>query len=210
MLHTLPHLRRLALVFTCALMSVQISTYAQTVNETTVSTGSHAAANLNDDCKFAYRAIAELEQLKASIFVCRSYDEFEDDGRLARVSLDTFNDKLNRVTAEVESILPRISDTKLRTHLSNSLHSYRDGAYRWANLGQQKVVSLERLRTEFKTTTPTERFFTSSIPHTVVIHWRQASRYLQRAQRLLGDRSKTHLLTESFISSDGSLMGAVR
>jgi hypothetical protein len=143
------------------------------------------SAAKHDDSVLARRGVAALEQLKAAVLVYRSYDEFESDGRLARVPFDTFTDKLMQVTAEVESILSQLSDAKLRNYLSNSLYSYRDGAFWWAKVDQPKVVTISSLRVGFTTTTQAERYFTSTIPYTVVVHWRQANEYLIRAKRLI-------------------------
>ena len=167
-----------------ALLTAQHSIQAQTANTIFASTPLRSAVK-RDDSILAQRAITALQQLKASVIVYGSYDEFESDGRLARTPLETFTDKLNRVTAEVESILSQLSDAKLRSQLSNSLYSYRDGAFWWAKLDQRKIVAISSLRLGFTTTTPTERYFTSIVPYTVVVHWRQANRYLLRAQRLI-------------------------
>src|SRR5260370_15430304 len=107
-----------------------------------------------DDSILPRRAVAALEQLKADVFVYRSYDEFESDSRLARVPLKTFTNKLNQVTAEVEPILSQLSDAKLRSYLSNSLYSYRGGALLWAKLDQKKVFTKANLPLCFPPPTP--------------------------------------------------------
>ena len=184
MLNTSHHLSIRLFLFAFALLTAQHSIYAQTANTIVASTHLRSAAK-HDDFILAHDAVASLERLKAAVLVYRSHSEFESDGRLARVPLETFTDKLNQVTAEVESILSQLSDAKLRSHLSNSLYSYRDGAFWWAKLDQRKVVTIANLRVGFTTTTPAERYFTSTVPYTVVVHWRQANKYLLRAQRLI-------------------------
>jgi len=149
------------------------------------------SAAKRDDSILAGYAVASLERLKEEVLVYRSYGEFESDGRLARVPLETFTDTLNQVTAEVESIVSQLSDAKLRSHLSNSLYSYRDGAAWWARLDPQRVVTTADLRAGFATTTPAERFFQSTAPYTVVVHWRQANRYLLQAQELMVEAKTT-------------------
>jgi hypothetical protein len=183
-------LRVLVFLFAFALLTAQHSIHAQTENATVAFTHWRATAEC-DDSILARRAVAALEQLKGAVLVYRSYDDFESDGRLARVPLGTFADKLSRATPEVELILSQLADAKLRSHLSNSLYSFRDGAFWWAKLGQQKVVTTDDLRLSFTTTTPDERFFMSTVPYTVVVHWRQANRYLLRAQRLIAEANTT-------------------
>ena len=158
--------------------------YAQSANTRDASTNLRYSGK-QDDVVMAKRAVACLEQLKADVLVYRSYGAFESDGRLARVPLETFTDKLNQVTAEVESILPQLSNAKLRGHLSNSLYSYRDGAFWWGKLDQPKVVTLANLRTAFATSTPAEGFLQSTSPYKIVAHWRQANKYLLSAQMLI-------------------------
>lgn len=184
MMNTSRHSPIRLFLFAFALLTAQHSNHAQAANTIFASTPLRSAVK-RDDSILARRAVAALQELKASVIVYGSYDEFESDGKLARTPLETFTDKLNQVTAEVESILSQLSDAKLRSQLRNSLYSYRDGAFWWAKIDRRKVVTISSLRVVFTTTTPTERYFTSTVPYTVVIHWRQANKYLLRAQRLI-------------------------
>lgn len=200
MMNTSWHLLARLFLFAIALLTALDSIHAQTPNSTVALRDLGSPAKC-DDAILARRAVAALEQLKAAVLVYRSYDEFESDGRLARVPLETFTDKLNQVTAEVESILSQLSDAKLRGHLSNSLYSYRDGAFRWAKMDPQKVVTIANLRDGFTTTTPAERFIQSSAPYTVVVHWRQANKYLLRAQSLIIEGEPHRVGTQLLIAS---------
>lgn len=190
MLRTHRHLSVRLFLFAFALLTWQHSMHAQTANTIVASTNVRSAAK-RDDSILAQRAVASLEQLRAAAVVYSSYDTFENDGTLARVPLQTFADKLNQVTAEVESIISQLSDAKLRSQLRNSLYSYRDGVFWWAKLDQQKVVKVADLRAGFTTIAPAERFFTSTVPHRVVAHWRQANKYLRRAQKLIAEAKTT-------------------
>jgi hypothetical protein len=174
--------------------------HAQPANTILASTDLRSVAK-RDDSILAERAVASLEQLKAAVLVYRSDSEFESDDKVARVPLETFTDKLDRATAEVESILPQLSDVKLRSHLRNSLYSYRDGAFWWAKLDQQKVVTVANLRAGYTTTTPAEYFLQSNAAFTVVVHWRQANKYLLRAQRLIVELNTSVSEHRRFIAS---------
>lgn len=209
MLNASRHLSIPLSLFAFALLTAQGSIHAQNANGTVASTHLQSTAKSNDSI-LARRAVASLKQLKADVIVYRSYDEFESDARLARVPLDTFIDKLNQVTAEVEAILPQLSDARLRSHLSNSLYSFRDGAFWWSKLDQQKVVTTANLRFAFTTTTQGERFFTSTVPYTVVVHWRQANRYLLRAERLIAEANSTGSPHSRSLFSDYNANGSLR
>ena len=183
-MNTNRHLPARLFLIAFALLTAQESLHAQTANNMAASSHLRSAVK-RDDSVLAQQAIASLEHLKASVLVYRSYSEFESDGRVARVPLETFTDKFDEVTAKVESILLQLSDAKLKSHLSNSLYSYRDGAFWWARLDQRKVVTTKNPFLGFTPITPVDRFFVSTVPYTVVIHWRQANKYLLRAQRLI-------------------------
>jgi signal transduction histidine kinase len=96
-----------------------------------------------DDYRLARQAIGALERLRTGVICYRSRGEFESDGRLARVSFETFVRELYKVTAEIAPVLPKLHDTKLRNYLANSLESYRDGAFWWSKLGQTKVKRID-------------------------------------------------------------------
>lgn len=183
-MNTNRHLPARLVLVAFALLIAQESLNAQTAN-TMVASSHLRSAVKRDDSVLAQHAVASLEQLNAAVLVYRSSSEFESDGRVARVTLETFTDKFDEVTAEVESVLSQLSDAKLKSHLSNSLYSYRDGAFWWAKLDQRKVVTTDNPYSGFTPITQVDRFLVSSVPYTVVIHWRQANKYLLRAQRLI-------------------------
>ena len=131
----------------------------------------------------AARAIAVLKRLDADVFVYRSLREFEENRKLARVSFEIFDAHLREATAEVESVLPSLRDARLKTAIRNAFDSYRDGAYWWQKIYSPSVVHVSALTSTDSRPTSTETFLQSNIPYTVAIHWRQANKYLQRAER---------------------------
>ena len=150
-----------------------------------------------DDAVLASRAIKALRKLRADVIVYRSLDQFESDGRLAHVSFATFARKLDEVTAEIEPILSKLSDPKLRNHLTNSIQSYRDGAFWWSGLDQSKVVTVANLRKGFRTTTPAEAFLTATTLYTIAMNWRLADKYLMKSEKLITDRNSLGLRATS-------------
>jgi hypothetical protein len=209
MMNTNLHLLVRFFLFPFALLTALDSIHAQTT-KLTVALPDLASTAKCDDAILARRAVVALEQLKAVVVVQSSHDTFESHGRLAHVPFETFTHKLNHATAEVESTLSQMSDVKLRSHLSNSLYSYRDGAFWWARLDQERVIPIANLRGSFTTTTPAERFFKSTLPDRVVVHWRQANKYLQRAQKLINEGntcvSKHSSSSLQNRKSDGSML----
>ncbi len=138
-----------------------------------------------NDTALANRAIAALKRLEADVILYRSLQDFEANGQLGRVSLDAFAAHLHAVSIEVEPLLGELSDKRLRATLANALYSFRDGSYWWAKIDQPRVVSITKLASGSRSVTPAETFFSSTMPYTVAIHWRQATKFLLQAQRLV-------------------------
>jgi hypothetical protein len=133
------------------------------------------------------RAIAALQRLDRDVLVYRSLGDFEENGKLARVSFETFRNDLGEVTAEVEPLLSHLPQSRLKTEIRNALDSYRDGAFWWQKIDQPRVVHVSALRLA-PTRTASDTAFLSSVPYTVAIHWRQAHKYLAQAQNISGPR----------------------
>lgn len=138
-----------------------------------------------DNTKAEVRAIAALKQLETNVIVYRSLDQFEADGRLARVPLQTFETDLARVNNEFGSLLAEIPASKCRTEIINAFDSYRDGAFWWRHIDQPRVVHVSALTSE-PNRSPADTTYLSTIPYTVAIHWRQAQKYLSKAEKSLG------------------------
>jgi hypothetical protein len=143
---------------------------------------------------FAARAIAALKRLEKDVLLYRSLAEFESSGKLARVPLATFQSDLQEVSAEVETVLPRLPEDRLKSSISNALRSYQDGAFWWAKIHQPRVVSAASLISTEVNRTPFDATYLATIPYTVAVNWRQASKYLIRAEKIISgtqDRSFT-------------------
>lgn len=134
------------------------------------------------DQVLAARAIFLLKRLDDDVIVYRSLGEFEDSGKLARVSLDDFQSDLREVSVEVKAITLHLPDSPLKSDIKNSLASYNDGAYWWQKVYQPRVINVSSLAPE-RTSTAADAFLQANIPYTVAIQWRQANRFLQRAAR---------------------------
>ena len=146
---------------------------------------SSVGSTLQNDIVLANRAIAALKQLQAKVIVYRSLQDFEADRRLGHVSVDTFKAHLHSVSTELEPLLARLPDGKLRARLTNALHSFRDGAFWWEKVVQPHVVTARLAGLPFRSVTPAESFFMAAVPYTVAIHWRQAAKFLLQAETLV-------------------------
>jgi hypothetical protein len=147
-----------------------------------------ATSRLENDTRLANQALAALKRLEKNVLAHRTLSDFESDGRVARVSLETFNAELASVTREIQPLLAELSDDKLRAHLINALDSYRDGAFWWSRIEQPRVIPIQQLSFTRASASPAEVFFAGTVPYTVVNNWRQANKFLLKAERLISPR----------------------
>ena len=162
---------------------VKLPSAEPTVTEPRTETGA------GDERALATRAITALKRLDKDVLAYRSLGEFEENGKLARVSFDAFKNDLQAVTAEVEPLLSRLPQSRLKTEIRNALDSYRDGAFWWQKIDHQidqpRVVHVSALAFSEHTRTSSDTALLANVPYTVAIHWRQAEKYLKRAEGMM-------------------------
>src|SRR5207247_10673218 len=107
------------------------------------------------------------------VLIYRSLGDFEENGKLARVTFEAFKNDLQEVICEVEPLLSRLPPSKLKIELTNALDSYRDGAFWWAKIYQPRVVNVSALAFAETTRTLSDQAFLATVPYAVAIHWRQ-------------------------------------
>jgi len=90
---------------------------------------------------------------------------------------------LQETAAEVESMLGFITNDRLKMELRNALASYRDGAFWWERIYQPRVVHVSAMNQD-ENRGPADTALLATVPYTVAIHWRQAAKYLKRAEAL--------------------------
>ncbi len=164
---------------------ISVATYGQSVSRAKVRTvESTTEISTADDRIFVARAITALRRLEAEVITYRSLGDFEAGGKLARVPLESFQSHLQETAAEVESTLGYITNDRLRMELINALASYRDGAFWWERIYQPRVVHVSALNYDEINRTPSDNALLATVPYTVAIHWRQAAKYLKRAEAL--------------------------
>ncbi len=176
-------MKRLTLATSLVLVFLSVAAQGQSAARSNSTLRTSAG---DDD---ASRAVQQLKHLQKSVIVYKSLGEFEENGKLANVSRETFETELAAVTPQLQDIIARMPTGKLKSQLTNALASYRDGAFWWAKIDQRRVISAASLAFEQKEVSPSDASFASTIPYTVAIHWRQAARYLAQAERNLARAS---------------------
>jgi hypothetical protein len=180
-------MKRSSLALLTSLFFTPAAAYAQSVARVKQLSTPEARikTEVPDEMVLAARSIGALKRLDKDVLVYRSLGDFEANGKLARVSYQAFRNDLNEVSAEVEPMLARLPQGKLKTELGNALASYRDGDFWWQKIDRPRVVNVSALTSNRNSLTPSDTAFADTVPYTVTIHWRQASRYLRRAEQLM-------------------------
>jgi hypothetical protein len=164
------------------LLLAGLSANAQSPNLRTIHASNEVIAPANGS--LALRAIKALKLLEEDVVVYKSVGEFEEGRGLARVSFETFAAHLHETSGEVEEILSTLPEGSLRSAINNSLRSYQDGAFWWEQTSQSKVVKVSEFALALQTTSA-DAVYKTTVPYTVAINWRHASKYLKRAESLL-------------------------
>lgn len=138
----------------------------------------------SDLAMVSIEALKRLEKL-APVYTSRG--AFEANTRLSSVTFEVFKKEFESVLEEIEPLLSRLPQSKLKTQIVNALYSYRDGVFWWGKANEPRVTTVSALSYRDVTYTPTEAAFSATIPYTVAIHWRHASKYLKRAELLIAD-----------------------
>jgi hypothetical protein len=169
--------------------AVSVSAHGQTISRANPARNPISQTETGNDRMLAACAIAALKRLDRDVLVYRSLGDFEESGKLARVSFDAFKNDLHAVTAEVEPLLSRLPQSRLKTEIRNALDSYRDGAFWWQKIDHQidqpRVVHVSALAFSEQTRTSSDTALLANVPYTVAIHWRQADKYLKRAEGMM-------------------------
>ncbi|PYS58840.1 MAG: hypothetical protein DMF76_18185 [Acidobacteria bacterium] len=167
---------------------LSVATYGQSVSRARVPTVESATKiSTAGDRILAARTIAALRRLEEDVITYRSLGDFEAGGKLAQVRLETFQSHLQETAAEVESMLGFITNDRLKMELRNALASYRDGAFWWERIYQPRVVHVSAMNQD-ENRGPADTALLATVPYTVAIHWRQAAKYLKRAEQLQNER----------------------
>ena len=183
-------MKQLPLTLLLVLFLGSAAAYGQSVARlelpSAAATSTKSITEVSDERILTARAIAALKRLEGDVLIYRSLGDFEENGKLACVPFENFKKDLQEVTAQVEPVLARLPESRLKVQIANALEAYRDGSFWWQKIDQPRVVHVSSLRAE-TTSTSSDAAFSSTVPYTVAIHWRQAHRYLSQAQKTLGN-----------------------
>jgi hypothetical protein len=184
-------MNRSSLALLILFFAVSVSAHGQSVARANPSRSPISQIETGNDQILAARAISALKRLEKDVLVYDSLGDFEESGKLARVSFETFKNDLHAVTGDVEPLLSRLPPTRLKTEIRNALDSYRDGAFWWQKIDPQidqpRVVHVSALAFSEHTRTSSDTALLASVPYTVAIHWRQAEKYLKRAEGMMNE-----------------------
>ena len=148
-----------------------------------------SAREPGDAADLAVRSIEALKRLEKLVPVHASRAAFEENPGLSTVPFAVLKAEVESVVAEIQPLLCQLPNNPLKMQIVNALYSYRDGLY-WLNkIDQRRVVQVAALSFREATQTPSNAAYSVTIPYTVAIHWRNASKFLKRAQALMS-RSK--------------------
>ena len=173
-------MNRLTLVIAIVLLLLNSTAmHAQSVARVHQSTNEVANGDANA------KAIAALKRLENDVIVYRSLADFQESGKLAHVSLQTFQQDLSEVTRELQSFIRQMPASKLKIKLTNALDCFRDGAYWWQKVDQPRVVNISTLASTDVIRSSADAAFLSTAPYTVAINWRQAHAYLNQSEMLV-------------------------
>jgi len=179
-------MKRSSLALLTSLFFAPAAAYAQSVARVKqISSPQPRIETEATDELLAARSLVALQRLAKDVLVYRSLGEFEANGKLARVSYQAFRKDLTEVTAEVEPLLSRMPQSKLKVELGNALASYQDGEFWWQKIDRPRVVSVSALTSNVISRAPSDAAFADTVSYTVTIHWRQANRSLRRAAQLM-------------------------
>src|SRR5712691_5934514 len=178
-------MKRLSLALVIVSFLAVAAAHGQSVARVNPSRNPISQTETGDDQVLAARAISALKRLDRDVLVYRSLGDFEESGKLARLSFETFRNDLGEVTAEVEPLLSRLPQSRLKTEIQNALDSYRDGAFWWQKIDRPRVVHVSALAFSETTRTSSDTSLLANVPYTVAIHWRQAEKYLKRAEGMM-------------------------
>jgi hypothetical protein len=180
-------MKRSSLALLNGLFFAPIAAYAQSVTRLKQAATPRVEGEASEEIILAARSIFALKRLEKEVLVYRSIGDFEANGKLARVSYQAFTNDLHEVTAEVEPMLARLPQSKLKIELGSALASYRDGQFWWQQIHQPRIGNVSALPANGDSR-PSDPAFLSTVAYTVAIHWRQANRYLRRAEQLMNGR----------------------
>ena len=167
------------------LLAIPTAAYGQSVARAMEAAKGRAKTESSDDRALAERALVALKRLENDVILYRSLGEFEASGKLARVPVETFRSDLREASASVEAILSQMSPGRLKSEIGNALSSYHDGAFWWAKIYQPRVINVSAWASSEITRAPFDTAYLSTIPYTVAINWRQASKNIVRAEHIM-------------------------
>jgi hypothetical protein len=138
-----------------------------------------------DDLRLCEEAVDALKTLENEVYEYSSLAEFEEHGRLARVSFEQLSLDVSRVLQKVDRVLDSLPRGPLFYPLYHARNAYSDGLFWW-----QKTHRRSEMVVNVNSFNAPDEMKASSIDHdtvnyTVAINWRKAIRHTREAARLI-------------------------
>lgn len=109
-------------------------------------------------------SIKALKRLEKLTQVYTSRGAFETNTRLSSVTFEVFKKEFESVLEEIEPLLSRLPQSKLKTQIVNALYSYRDGVFWWGKVNEPRVITVSALSLRDLTHTPADAAYLVTNP----------------------------------------------
>ena len=151
----------------------------------TLQTISEMRAERQNDSALAANAVAALRAIEQDVRAYASLAEFAEGREVANVSFKQFSAKVSETFRTVDSILASLPRGRVRQQIENARNSYRDGLFWWRKTHQRGELTVSADALVEADPFEMERLDPVAVGYTVIINWRNASKYTTRAEESL-------------------------
>jgi hypothetical protein len=149
------------------------------------------------DTALAARAVGALRSLGVFVRAYPSLADFEEGGTLADVSVEEFSARAREAFGTIDHALAALPRGPVRQSIQNARNSYRDGLFWWRKSAPRRAHTVRADALDAPDPLDAADLDASAAAYTVVLNWRGASRYTDRAEQLIrastpGDIASRH------------------
>lgn len=137
------------------------------------------------DQALAEKAVAALKTLEENVCAYSSLAEFEEGGRLARVSFESLATKAASVLRSVDVILQSLPRGTLFYSLYNARNAYGDGLFWWRKTYRRKKLVVDVNALKGQDEVKQHNLDPEMTNYTVAINWREAVEQTRQAEAFL-------------------------
>ena len=151
----------------------------------TLSFISEMRAERENDAMLAASAVAALRALERDANAYPSLAAFEEECKVARVSYKQFSENVSEAFRAIDGVINALPRGRIRQQIENARNSYRDGLFWWSKTHRRTELTVAAHALAERDPVENERLDAAAVNYTVVINWRNASRYTTHAEELL-------------------------